>query len=128
MSTTRQPTAATLGPDQCAVARCAELISAKWTLLVVRDLATGPKSWSELEASLAGISPRTLCSRLEQLAAAGMVSRTRIKALPPRTTYELTEHGHELRPIIEAMRGVGERMLARGPIASPEAVCDDTET
>jgi DNA-binding HxlR family transcriptional regulator len=99
-----------LKPEQCAVARCAELVCAKWTLLVVRDLLDGPRSYSELEASLAGIAPRTLCARLKQLAAAGMVTRTRIKALPPRTTYELTVDGHALRPIIEAMRTVGEHL------------------
>ena len=107
-----------LAPAQCAVATCAELVSGKWTLLVIRDLAGGPKSYSELEASLAGISPRTLCERLKQLAASGMVLRTRIKGLPPRTQYELTERGFELAPIIETMRRVGEALMASEPDAS----------
>ena len=104
-----------LAPAQCAVAACAELVSGKWTLLVIRDLASGPKSYSELESSLAGISPRTLCERLKQLAASGMVSRTRIKGLPPRTMYELTERGFELAPIIETMRSVGEALMRSEP-------------
>jgi DNA-binding HxlR family transcriptional regulator len=104
-----------LAPAQCAVATCAELVSGKWTLLVIRDLAGGPKSYSDLENSLAGISPRTLCERLKQLAASGMVSRTRIKGLPPRTVYELTERGFELAPIIETMRSVGEALIASDP-------------
>jgi DNA-binding HxlR family transcriptional regulator len=102
-----------LEPAQCAVARCADLVCGKWTLLVVRDLATGPKSYSELESSLAGISPRTLCQRLRQLAEAGMLTRTRITGLPPRTLYELTESGFGLVPIVEAMRTVGEQMPTR---------------
>jgi DNA-binding HxlR family transcriptional regulator len=105
-----------LAPEQCAVAVCAELVCGKWTLLVVRDLATGPKSYSELEASLAGISPRTLCDRLKLLATAGMVTRTRIKGLPPRTMYELTERGVALQPIVEAMRDVGEQLLRAEPL------------
>jgi DNA-binding HxlR family transcriptional regulator len=109
---------AELAPAQCAVATCAELVSGKWTLLVIRDLASGPKSYSELESSLAGISPRTLCERLKQLAASGMVSRTRIKGLPPRTMYELTERGFELAPIIETMRSVGEALMASEPDAA----------
>ena len=113
-----------LGLEQCAVARCAELVCAKWTLLVVRDLATGPKSYSELEASLAGISPRTLCDRLKQLAAAGMLTRTRIKGLPPRTMYELTERGFGLQPIVEAMRVVGEELLASEPDVDAAAAID----
>lgn len=109
------PPAASLALDQCAVARCAELVCGKWTLLVVRDLATGPKSYSELESSLAGISPRTLCDRLKQLTTAGMATRTRIKGLPPRTVYELTEQGHALVPIVDAMREVGTQLLAKPP-------------
>jgi DNA-binding HxlR family transcriptional regulator len=115
-----------LGYEQCAVARCAELIGGKWMLLVVRDLATGPKSYSELESSLAGISPRTLCERLKELAAAGMVTRTRIKGLPPRTMYELTERGVALSPIIEAMRDVGDELLATPPdTAAADAIAAD---
>lgn len=100
-----------LEPEQCAVARCAELVTGKWTLLLVRDLASGPRYFSELQESLAGISPRTLCDRLKLLAAEGCILRTRIKGLPPRTMYELTERGHALVPIVETMRAVGEAML-----------------
>ena len=116
-----------LAPAQCAVATCAELVSGKWTLLVIRDLAGGPKSYSELESSLAGISPRTLCERLKMLASNGMVSKTRIKGLPPRTMYELTERGFELAPIIETMRSVGEALMASEPdiaAAADIACCD----
>lgn len=112
---TPEPAAGRLRHDQCAVAVCADLVCGKWTLLVVRDLVTGPKSYSDLESSLAGISPRTLCERLKQLAASGMVSRTRIKGLPPRTMYELTERGFELAPIIETMRSVGEALMRSEP-------------
>jgi DNA-binding HxlR family transcriptional regulator len=112
-----------LALEQCAVARCAELVCGKWTLLIVRDLATGPKSYSDLESSLAGISPGTLCDRLKQLAAAGMLTRTRIKGLPPRTLYELTEQGCSLQPIVEAMREVGEQLLRIEPdVAAADAI------
>jgi DNA-binding HxlR family transcriptional regulator len=104
--------AAQLAPAQCAVAHCAEIVSGKWTLLVIRDLAGGPKFFSDLERSLAGISPRTLCERLKLLAERGFVTRTRIKGLPPRSMYELTERGFELAPMIETMRRVGEILLA----------------
>lgn len=117
------PTAGSLAIDQCAVARCAELVCGKWTLLVVRDLATGPKSYSDLESSLVGISPRTLCDRLKQLTTAGMATRTRIKGLPPRTVYELTEQGHALVPIVDAMRAVGEQLLTAPPVGAAGECC-----
>lgn len=106
------PTVPTLEPAQCAVAHCAEIVSGKWTLLLLRDLALGERSYSDLERSLAGISPRTLCDRLRLLAAKGLVQRTRIKGLPPRSVYALTDRGAELIPVIETMRTVGEALLA----------------
>jgi DNA-binding HxlR family transcriptional regulator len=114
-----------LEPAQCAVARCAEVICAKWTLLLIRDLIAGPRSFSELESSLVGISPRTLCDRLKLLTAEGLVTRTRIKALPPRSIYELTPQGLALAPIVETMRTVGDTMLAA---PAPRPASDECST
>ena len=55
----------------CPVCRTAEIVCGKWTLLVIRDLADGRSRFCELERSLAGISPRTLRHKLQQLKAAG---------------------------------------------------------
>lgn len=112
---------------RCAVARCAEVVCGKWTLLLVRTLLDGPRSFSELEVSLTGISPRTLCDRLKLLASEGLITRTRIKALPPRSIYELTDTGHALAPIIDAMRVVGESLLQRtpDPVASESIASDE---
>jgi DNA-binding HxlR family transcriptional regulator len=115
------PSSGTLVPEQCAVARCADVVCGKWTLLLVRDLLDGPRSFSELEQSLTGISPRTLCDRLKLLATEGLLTRTRIKGLPPRSIYELTPAGHALAPIVESMRTVGMDLLARKPEATPIA-------
>lgn len=108
-------TASALPADACAVAHCASLVSGKWTLLIIRDLAEGPKYFNQLESSLAGISPRTLCDRLRFLDAHGLALRTRIKGLPPRSMYELTERGHALVPVIEAMRAAGEALVLSTP-------------
>ena len=56
--------------SNCPVCACAEIISGKWTLLVIRDLADGSRRFCELERSLDGISPRTLSLRLRALAGA----------------------------------------------------------
>ena len=59
----------------CPVCACAEIISGKWTLLVIRDLADGNRRFCELERSLDGISPRTLSLRLRALEECGVVER-----------------------------------------------------
>ena len=98
----------------CPVGRCAEILSGKWTLLVIRDLLDGPRHYGELEKSLQGISPRTLCDRLKFLAKHGLVTRTYIKGLPPRTVYELTDRGRALEQVISTMRAYGDQWLAVG--------------
>ena len=91
----------------CSVAACAEIIGAKWTALLVHDLSEGPRRFSELEHSCAGISPRTLSERLRALEGEGIVERRSYPESPPRVEYQLTDKGEALLPIIDAMREFG---------------------
>jgi DNA-binding HxlR family transcriptional regulator len=97
--------------SRCPVCRTAEVISGKWTLLVIRDLADGSRRFCELERSLAGISPRTLSLRLRALEEEGIVLRQTYPEVPPRVEYALTEKGQALVPLIEDMRSYGRRWL-----------------
>jgi DNA-binding HxlR family transcriptional regulator len=102
----------------CSVAACAEIVGAKWTAILVHDLSEGPRRFSELEHSCAGISPRTLSERLRALEAEGIVVRRSYPESPPRVEYELTEKGEALLPIIDAMRDFGHAWLASDVLAS----------
>lgn len=95
----------------CSVAACAEIIGAKWTALLVHDLSEGPRRFSELEHSCAGISPRTLSERLRALEDEGLVERRSYAESPPRVEYELTDKGEALLPIIQEMRHFGRAYL-----------------
>jgi len=101
-------TTASLG---CPVARTAEIIGNKWTPLIVRDLARGERRFSQLERSLAGISPKTLSERLKRLEEAGVVTRSCYAEVPPRVEYALTPKGYALLPVIESMRAFGSAWL-----------------
>lgn len=95
----------------CPVCACAEIISGKWTLLIIRDLAGGSGRFCELERSLAGISPRTLSLRLRALEEQGVVERHTYPEVPPRVEYALTDKGRDLAPLIDDMRTYGKRWL-----------------
>jgi len=95
----------------CAVAACAAIIGAKWTALLVHDLSEGPRRFSELEHSCAGISPRTLSERLRALEDEGIVGRHSYAESPPRVEYDLTSKGLALLPIIQEMRQFGHAYL-----------------
>jgi len=101
-------------PDSCPVLKTADIISGKWTLLILRDLAKGINRFSALERSLAGISPKTLSERLKSLERAGIVTRKSYAEVPPRVEYTLTEMGWDLIPLIEHMRDYGDKWLSDG--------------
>jgi DNA-binding HxlR family transcriptional regulator len=98
--------------ETCPVCHTAEIISGKWTLLIIRDLAEGRSRFCELERSLDGISPRTLSLRLRALEAEGIVERRTYPEVPPRVEYRLTPKGDALVPVIEQMRSFGRKWLA----------------
>jgi DNA-binding HxlR family transcriptional regulator len=100
-----------MNENPCPVGCCAEIISGKWTLLLIRDLADGSQRFCELERSLQGISPRTLSLRLRALEENGIVERRTYPEVPPRVEYALTEKGKALVPLIEDMRAYGQRWL-----------------
>jgi DNA-binding HxlR family transcriptional regulator len=94
-----------------AVAASADIIGAKWTALLIYDLASGLKRFRELEQSCAGISSRTLAERLRALERAGILRRHSYPESPPRVEYELTGKGRDLLPVIEAMTDFGHSWL-----------------
>jgi DNA-binding HxlR family transcriptional regulator len=94
-----------------AVAASADILGAKWTALLIYDLAGGTRRFRELEHSCVGISSRTLAERLRALQRAGIVRRHSYPESPPRVEYELTDKGRDLVPILEAMTNFGRSWL-----------------
>lgn len=81
----------------CATARTLDLVGERWTLLLIRELLTGPKRFSDLQASLRGLGTGLLAARLKHLEREGLAEK--ITLPPPARTpaYALTEAGAELR-------------------------------
>jgi len=84
-------------------ARALDLVGDKWTLLIVRDLAAGPRRFVELQRVLPGISTEQLRSRLNRMVAGGLLTRQRYREVPPRVDYELTARSIELLPVLGAL-------------------------
>jgi DNA-binding HxlR family transcriptional regulator len=72
-------------------------------LLIVRDLAAGPRRFVELQRVLPGISTEQLRSRLNRMVADGLLTRQRYREVPPRVDYELTERARDLMPVLGAL-------------------------
>ena len=84
----------------CPVALGAEIFAERWTPLIVRELLSGSRRFSDLQRGLPGISRNLLTQRLRQLARRGLVERRAGRAGP---AYELTEPGRAMAPVIDAL-------------------------
>lgn len=82
---------------QCPTRLVLDLISDKWTILVLHFLTQGTKRYRELQREVGGISQKMLTQTLRKLEEDGLVSRTVFPEVPPRTEYALTPLGHSLR-------------------------------
>ncbi len=102
----------------CPVAKAAEVLGERWTILLIRELLMGTARFSDLQRTLTQISPSLLTKRLQQLQDCGLVIR---KNLPKqrRAEYHLTAAGRELQPIV---LGLGEWGMkwARGQMSDDE--------
>ncbi len=58
----------------CALARALDIVGERWTLLLVRELVTGPKRYKDLLAALPGIGTNLLAARLKELADEGLIA------------------------------------------------------
>jgi DNA-binding HxlR family transcriptional regulator len=98
----------------CAVARALEQVGDRWSLLVIRDLLTGAKRFTDLMDRLGGITPKTLSQRLRELDDAGLVTADRE---PGRREvwYRLTPAGADLGPVVDTLGWWGLRHAWRWP-------------
>ena len=87
----------------CGIARALDIVGERWTLLIVRELLTGPKRFKDLLDGMPGVSPNLLSIRLREMESDGLLAHG---TLPPPASipvYELTALGHGLEPVIVAL-------------------------
>jgi DNA-binding HxlR family transcriptional regulator len=95
----------------CAIAHALELVGERWSLLVVRELLTGPKRYTDLAGSLPRIGTNVLAARLKELEAGGILTKRRLPPPTPAQVYELTPYGESLRPVMRELALWGIRSL-----------------
>jgi DNA-binding HxlR family transcriptional regulator len=89
----------------------AEVLGARWTLLLLRELVSGSTRFNDLRRGVPRMSPALLSKRLKELECAGLLSRAAIAGEPGLYEYRLTEAGRELKPVIEAIGCWGHRWI-----------------
>ena len=105
--------------SSCPVACALDLVGDKWTLLVVRDLIRGRKTYGELAASPEGIPTNILADRLRRLEESGLIEAVPYQQRPVRYAYALTAKGRDLGRVLAAVARWGEKHV-RGTKIPPE--------
>jgi len=95
----------------CPVAMAAEVLGARWTLVLLRELVSGSTRFNDLRRGVPRMSPALLSKRLKELETAGIVARAPVSGEPGLNEYRLTEAGRELKPVIEAIGCWGQRWI-----------------
>ena len=101
--------------DGCAVAHALDIIGDRWAMPIMRELMLGPKRFTDLRASLPGISANVLTQRLEELEAASVLIRRRLPPPAASQIYELTEWGRESEILFQVLG----RWACRSPTMQP---------
>ncbi len=96
----------------CPVETTLTLIGNKWKVLILRDLLSGTKRFGELKKSIGGVSQKVLTAQLRDMEDDGLVNRKIYAEVPPKVEYSLTDLGHSLKPILDALWNWGEEYKA----------------
>lgn len=94
---------------ECPVEVTLGLLSSKWKTLIIRELLTGTKRFSEIKRALPGVTQKMLTQSLRGLEEDGLIERKVYPVVPPKVEYRLSELGLSLNPVIESMREFGTR-------------------
>ncbi|WP_199199552.1 helix-turn-helix domain-containing protein [Micromonospora sp. RP3T] len=105
------PAAAAEPDPSCPIEITLAVLKGRWTPLVFGEFLSGERTYSELSRALPALSDKVLSERLAQLTSAGVLERRRTPGWPVRVTYELTERGRALVPVLAAMRHWGAEAI-----------------
>ena len=95
----------------CPITNGLDIFGDKWTLIVLRDLHCGKKTYSELCASTEKIPTNRLAERLKRLESEGMITKSLYQDRPKRYEYLLTQKGRDTLPIMQAMVTWGNKYI-----------------
>lgn len=100
-----------------------ELVGERWSLMIIRELMFGPRRFSDLRASLPGISAKVLTERLAGLEEVGALKREKLPPPAGVQVYALTAWGQAAEPAIQelgrwaAMHSGHDPLLPLSPVS-----------
>jgi DNA-binding HxlR family transcriptional regulator len=97
----------------CPSRQLLDRLSDKWMSLVVVALADGELRYSQLARTVAGVSQKMLTQTLRNLERDGLVTRKVVASVPVQVSYQLTDLGMSLRPVMRAIKDWAEANMSQ---------------
>ena len=97
-------------PPLCPIGASMALLGGAWTPNIIWHLVGGARRFGELKHDIPAISAKMLSTRLKALEAKGVIKRSLLATSPPSAEYALTDLGHEMVPLIEAIAKFGMKL------------------
>ena len=101
--------------------KAVELVGRRWTGAILRALMAGHVRFSDLAATIPGLSDRLLSERLKELEAEGIAERRVYPETPVRIEYRLTPKGQALEKVVNDLSAWAEEWLAAEEFAGTAA-------
>ena len=89
-----------ISDENCPLRKTLEIISGKWTMLIIYQINERTIRYGELKRCVVGISEKMLIGQLKFLCDKGIVQKNAFPEIPPKVEYTLTDKGKELLPVI----------------------------
>ena len=90
--------------EVCSYSHVLEIISSKWSALVLYALEAGTIRYSEMKKRIEGVSEKMLTQTLRQMERDGLVQRKVTASVPPISEYSLTALGQSLVPYMRMLK------------------------
>lgn len=99
------------GEDWCGVTAAANMIGKKWHPVILHRLLEGPMGFNQLKDSIPGMTSKVLSESLDDLREKNLVEKEVMSESPKKVKYSLSEHGDNLKPVLEALNDWAENNL-----------------
>lgn len=99
-------------PNNCPVTHCLNKVGGKWKPIILYLIRKECNRFGLLQRAIPAISKQMLTQQLRELEDDGIIVRTIFPEIPPRVEYAISDYGHSLFPIIEAMSQWGRKDMA----------------
>jgi DNA-binding HxlR family transcriptional regulator len=103
----------------CPVAQAAEVLTERWTLLVLRELLMGSTRFNDLQRGVPRMSSSLLSKRLREMERSGLITREPLQGERGHS-YELTPAGEALGPLVVGL-GTWSREWLKREVSAEEA-------